>query len=442
MSDRAPFASLRQGLEPGALGRDLHAWITELFPLCRSITGDGLRQTLASIAERIPLEIHEVATGTKVLDWEVPNEWTVREAWIKGPDGETIVDVADHTLHLLGYSSPVSTELSRAALDEHLFSLPEQPDLIPYRTSYFRETWGFCLPHRQREALPEGQYEVCIDTDLAPGSLTYGELVLPGDSEREIVLSAHACHPSLANDNLSGLAVATAVAQLLSGAARRYTYRIVFAPGTIGAITWLAENRDRIDRVHAVVILACLGDSGAFHYKRSRRGDTELDRAVAHVFATSGEPDTVREFEPFGYDERQYGSPGFDLAAGLFTRTPWGEFPEYHTSADSLDLVTPEALAGSVARLLEILEVLEGNARYENLSPYGEPQLGRRGLYSTIGGGDDGRQRQLALLWVLNQSDGGADLLAIAEKSGLGFEEVRGAADALEGAGLLRRIGG
>jgi len=409
--------------------------IAEAYPICRSITGDGVRRTLRMLQERIPLEIREVPTGTPVFDWTVPKEWNIRDAWVKDPSGRKIVDFQDCNLHVLSYSVPVHEKLPLAELKKHLFSLPDKPDLIPYRTSYYKETWGFCLSHRTLESLPEGEYEVLIDSTLADGSLTYGECLLPGDSEREVLLSAHVCHPSLCNDNLSGIAVMTELArEIQSRPRRRYSYRFLFIPGTIGSITWLALNEVRID--HGLVA-ANLGDPGKFHYKKSRRGNAEIDRAVLSVLRSSGEPFGVEEFVPFGYDERQYCSPGFNLAVGSLTRTPYGRYPEYHTSADNLDFVKPEALEGSLRTYLAVIDVLEGNRRYRNLNPKCEPQLGRRGLYRTIGGDESGRARELALLWVLNLSDGENDLLDVAERSGMSFAAIREAADALLEAGLL-----
>jgi aminopeptidase-like protein len=420
---------------------EMMGFISEAYPICRSLTGDGVRRTLAMIGERIPLEIREIPTGTPVFDWTVPREWNVRDAWIKDPSGRKVVDFQEHNLHVLGYSVPVHERLPLSELKEHLFSLPDKPDLIPYRTSYYKEAWGFCLRHRTLEALPEGEYEVRIDSTLADGSLTYGECLLPGDSEREVLLSTHVCHPSLCNDNLSGIAVMTWLARALQARPRRrYSYRFLFIPGTIGSITWLALNEARAARIDHGLVAANLGDPGAFHYKRSRRGTAEIDRAVAAVLEASGEPFTVEEFIPFGYDERQYGSPGFNLAVGSLTRTPYGRYPEYHTSADDLDFVKPEALEGSLRTYFAVMEVLEGNRRYLNLNPKCEPQLGRRGLYRTIGGDESGRELELALLWVLNLSDGSYDLMSIADRAKMSFAAIREAADALLEVGLLREI--
>jgi len=421
-------------------GDDMMAFIAEAFPICRSITGEGVRRTLAMIGERIPLEIREVLTGTPVFDWTVPREWNLRDAWIKDPAGRKVVDFQEHNLHVLGYSMPVHEKLPLSELKKHLFSLPDKPDLIPYRTSYYKEAWGFCLRHRTLETLPEGEYEVMIDSTLADGSLTYGECLLPGDSEREFLLSTHVCHPSLCNDNLSGIAVMTRLArELQARPRRRYSYRFLFIPGTIGSITWLALNEENAGRIDHGLVAANLG-AGAFHYKKSRRGSANIDRAVLAVLSDSGEPFTVEDFVPFGYDERQYNSPGFNLAVGALSRTPYGRYPEYHTSADDLSFVKPEALEGSLHTYLAVIDVLEGNRRYLNLNPKCEPQLGPRGLYRTIGGDESGRERELALLWVLNLSDGSYDLMGIAERAEMSFAAIREAADALLAAGLLREI--
>jgi aminopeptidase-like protein len=421
---------------------EMMAFLAAAFPLCRSLTGDGVRRTLAMIGERIPLEVHEIPSGTPVFDWTVPKEWNVRDAWIKDPAGRKVVDFREHNLHLLGYSAPIHTKLPLAALKEHLFTLPEKPDLIPYRTSYYKETWGFCLRHRTFEQLPEGEYEILIDSTLADGALSYGECFLPGDSAREVLLSTHVCHPSLCNDNLSGIAVMTWLARALQARPRRrYSYRFLFIPGTIGSIIWLARNEERTARIAHGLVAANLGDAGSFHYKKSRRGNAEIDRAVQAVLKQAGRPFGVEDFVPFGYDERQFCSPGFNLPVGSLTRTPYGRYPEYHTSADDLGFVRPESLAGSLRTYLAVIDLLEGNRRYLSLNPKCEPQLGRRGLYRTIGGDDAGRARELALLWVLNLADGEHALLDIAERSGLSFAAVQSAADALLEVGLLREIG-
>jgi aminopeptidase-like protein len=416
-------------------GRDAYELVAELYPICRSITGDGVRRTLDVIGKRLPLERHEVPTGTPVFDWTVPREWNISDAWVADASGRRVIDFQRSSLHVMSYSTPIRARMPLGELRPHLHTLPEYPDWVPYRTSYYEDAWGFCLAHRDLLALEDGEYEVCIDASLADGHLSYGEYLLPGRTGEEVLISCHTCHPSLANDNLSGIAVAVALAEHLQATSRRYTYRFVFAPGTIGAITWLARNEHAVGAIRHGLVLACLGDAGGFTYKRSRRGDAEIDRAVAHVLQHTG--GRMVDFVPYGYDERQYCSPGFDLSVGSFSRTPHGEFPEYHTSADDLDLVQPSSLAGSLATLLEVLGVLEGNRRYRNTNPKCEPQLGKRGLYRMTGGHKDTREVELAMLWVLNLSDGDHTLLEVAERSGMRFASIAVAARALEDRGLL-----
>lgn len=434
--DRRPLES-----DARALGLDLRALLEELFPLCRSITGEGLRQTLRVVKRELPgLRIHEIPSGTEVLDWEVPKEWNLREAWITGPSGHRIVDTADSNLHVVNYSVPVRRRLSLEELQPHLHSLPDRPDWIPYRTSYYRQDWGFCLPHRQREALEPGSYEVCIDARLEPGSLSYGELLLPGDREEEVLFTTHACHPSMANDNLSGVVVLMALARVLQEIPRRYTYRLLWMPGTIGAITWLAAHRDEVERVRHGLVLAGLGDAGDFTYKRSRRNDARIDQIVANALRDHAPKARIVDFSPYGYDERQFNSPGFRLPVGRLSRSEWGSYPEYHTSADDLDFVADEQLEGALRLLQRIVVRLEGDRRFRNTVPYGEPQLGRRGLYDETGEIEDWERVRSALLWVLNLSDGEHALLDVAERSGLPFEAVAAAAARLRTAGLLEPV--
>jgi aminopeptidase-like protein len=429
-------------LDVRTLGAEMHAVIRELYPICRSITGDGLRRSLGILQRIAPLALREVPTGTRVFDWVVPREWNLHAARLVGPQGDLIVDAERLNLHVLNYSMPFRGKVPLAQLEEHLHSLPEQPSVVPYRTSYYKEDWGFCLSHEQRARLRPGDYEVLVDTTLAEGSLTYGEVVVPGASADEVLVSAHCCHPSLANDNLSGMVLAATLARLLGQIALRHTYRFLFVPGTIGSITWLALNEERARRILHGLVVACVGDSGRLTYKRSRRGNAVVDRAAVQVLAHCGEEYDVRDFTPYGYDERQYCSPGFDLAVGSLTRTPHGEYPEYHTSGDNPDLVKPDRLVSSLQRYLEVFEVLEGNLTYLNLSPKGEPQLGKRGLYGSVGGGSHAVASQMAMLWVLNLCDGSRSLLDVAERSKLPFPDVCRAARALEAAGLLAVDGG
>jgi aminopeptidase-like protein len=418
------------------IGRELHGFAADLYPICRSITGDGIRRTLAMVQDRIPLRITEVPSGTQVFDWTVPREWNIRDAFVKDSNGKRVVDFKHSNLHVMNYSTAVHATLPLSELKPHLYTLPDRPDWIPYRTSYYQEDWGFCLSHNQMLALENGSYEVCIDSTLEDGHLTYGECFLPGESEEEVLISCHSCHPSLANDNLSGITVATALARLLSGRNLRYSYRFVFIPGTIGAITWLARNQERATGIRHGLVLTCIGDAGGFHYKKSRRGDAEIDRATAHVLRHESESPEILDFSPYGYDERQYCSPGFNLAVGCLMRSVWGSFAEYHTSADNLDFIRPEQLAGSFRVCAAILDVLEGNRRYCNQNPYCEPQLGKRNLYRSTGGTAIGTEIS-ARLWVLNLSDGQHSLLDIAQRSDLPFAVVHDAAELLHENGLL-----
>jgi aminopeptidase-like protein len=438
-TEQAGGASSGFVVPPGA-GRTMHEFARALFPICRSITGDGIRHTLGEISRRIPVVLHEVPSGTRAFDWEVPREWNIRSAWIKDPAGRVIVDFAANNLHVVNYSAPVHVRMSLEELRPRLFSLPEHPDLIPYRTSYYKETWGFCLTHRLLNSLQEGQYEVFIDSTLAPGSLTYGECVLPGGSGDEVLVSAHACHPSLANDNLAGLAVATTLAAVLASTPHRLTYRFVFIPGTIGSLTWLSRNEHVVPRIKHGLLLTCAGDRGGITYKRSRRGNALVDRAAAHILRTSGRAHRVIDFFPYGYDERQYCSPGFNIPLGCLMRTPHGEYPEYHTSADNLDFIAPEAMEDTLRVALEIVDVLENDRLVRSLNPKGEPQLGKRGLYRAVGGDRAMADLQMAYLWVMNLADGEHRLFDMAERAALPFATIRQAAADLQRVGLIDEV--
>ncbi len=423
------------------IGKEMYELISILFPVTRSITGDGVRETLSILRQHIPLSVHEVPSGTKVFDWTVPNEWNIRNAYVKNSAGEKIIDFMKNNLHVLGYSSPVSKKVSLSELKEHLFTDPEHPDWVPYRTSYYSENWGFCMSHSQYAGLQEGDYEVVIDASLESGHLTYGEYFIKGDTPQEILISTHICHPSLCNDNLSGIVLAVYLAKQVAKLPRRYSYRFLFIPGTIGSITWLSLNEKKLSAIKHGLVAACLGDPGKFTYKKSRRGDAEIDRAVNHVLKTSGQTYEIQEFIPFGYDERQYCSPGIDLPVGCLMRTPHGCYPEYHTSADDLELVRPAYLEESLARYSDVLFVLENNTRFLNQNPKCEPQLGKRGLYKSIGGEKGGKSKEIAMLWVLNFSDGKHTLLDISDKSGIRFTIIREVAELLVKNHLLKEGG-
>ena len=420
-------------------GKALYDFVAELYPLCRSITGEGVRETLRLVQKRIPLEIHEVASGTQVFDWTVPPEWNIRDAYVKNRAGERVIDFQVSNLHVVNYSQPIRKLMKLEELKPHLHTLHEHPDWVPYRTSYYKDNWGFCLSQKQLSQMADEEYEVCIDSSLTQGTLTYGECYLPGASTDEVLISCHVCHPSLCNDNLSGIAVATFMALNLAGQGRRYSYRLLFIPGTIGSITWLATHEQLIPRIKHGFVLTGVGDAGPLTYKRSRRGDAEIDHVMAQVLKQAGEPYKLIDFFPYGYDERQYCSPGFNLPVGCLMRTPHGEYPEYHTSADSLDFIKPQSLVGSLRHCLEVINVLEHNHRYMNQNPKCEPQLGKRGLYRAVAGHQATQSRELVLLWVLNLSDGMHSLLDIAERADVPFAEVQSAAAALVESGLLAK---
>ena len=433
-----------EAADESAPGARMYDWITELYPICRSLTGEGVRETLRSIEGRVaPVELHwtEVPTGTAVLDWEIPDEWNLREAYIEDADGARVIDTAESNLHVMSYSEPVDTTLDLPDLDARLYSLPERPDAIPYRTSYYTRRWGFCLSDTQRRSLAPGRYRAVVDATLEPGSFTYAEVVLPGSTDQEILLVAHVCHPSLCNDNLAGVAVAVELVRRLAQRTQRtHTFRFLFAPVTLGSITWLSREQHEggaVGRTAHGLVLTGLGDASCFTYKRSRSGAAPVDRAAEHVLSHLDGTHRIIDFSPYGYDERQLCSPGYDLPVGRLCRATHGEHPEYHTSDDNLSFINPRSLEQSLGVLTTIIDVLEGNATYVNTAPHGEPQLGRRGLFRNLGGVVP-PSTEMALLWLLNQSDGTNSLLDIAGRAELPFAVMRSAADALVATGLLR----
>jgi aminopeptidase-like protein len=421
------------------IGDDIYHFIEKLYPICRSITGNGVRETLSHIKEMIPVEIHEVPTGTSVYDWTIPKEWNIRDAHIKDSSGKKIVDFINSNLHVVSYSIPIKKTITLSELKEHIFTIPEKPYWIPYRTSYYKETWGFCMPHSQFEKLSDGQYEVFIDSTLEDGCLTYGECFIKGETEDEVLFSAHVCHPSLCNDNLSGISLAVHLAEQLQKRPQLYySYRFLFIPGTIGSITWLHHNEAHLKKIKHGLVVTLVGDSGPMTYKKSRRGNAEIDRAVGKALRDSGDAHKIVDFIPYGYDERQYCSPGFNLPIGCLMRTPHGQFPQYHTSADDLNFVSPTYLANSFKIFNDVIEILENNKKFVNTNPKCEPHLGKRGIYNNIGGRNDKHTIQMAMLWVLNMSDGFNDLLAISERSGVPFALIVEAAKLLRNHGLLK----
>ena len=411
--------------------------VERLYPICRSITGAGVRRSLADLQEIIPLRIHEVPTGTEVFDWVIPREWVINGAFVEDSRGTRILDLEDSNLHVFSYSSPVDRRIGLEELKAHIHTLPNHPSWIPYRTTYYDEQWGLCMTHEQLGSLEDQEYHVKIDSELRHGSLTYGELLIEGETTDEVLLSCYCCHPSMCNDNLSGMVVLAFLAHELSSRQLRYGYRFLFIPETIGAIAWLSRNQNGVSRIRHGLVATCLGDAGKMTYKRSRQGNATIDRVVAKVLLDSDEPHEIVKFTPLGSDERQFCSPGFDLPIGSLMRTPYYQFPEYHTSADNLGFISPDALEDSLMKYLQVVDVLEGNATYTSTNPNCEPNLGRRGLYRKQGG-DRVKEVEVAMLWVLNYSDGSNSLLDIAELSKLKFCEVKAAADLLVAQELLK----
>jgi aminopeptidase-like protein len=423
-----------------SMGEQMYKLIGEMFPICRSITGKGVTDTLNIIAKHIPLTIHQVPSGTKVFDWEIPLEWNIRGAYIMDSKGNKVVDFANNNLHVLNYSVPVHRNVTIGELREHLYTLPETPDWIPYRTSYYKEQWGFCVSHNQYRSLKDDRYEIHIDSSLEHGNLTYAECFIPGRLKEEVLISTHICHPSLCNDNLSGIAVATFLAKELLQKQPRYSYRFVFVPGTIGAIAWLAANEKNVMKIKHGLVASLLGDGGAFVYKKSRRGNTEIDEIVSSVLRSKYVNHKVIDFNPFGYDERQYCSPGFNLPVGCLSRSLPGQYPEYHTSADNLDLVRPESLQESLELFSDIVRILEANQKYVNQNPRCEPLLSKRNLYHTIGGTMNKEGLHQALLWTLNLADGGHTVMEISRRSGVDLDLIIQACNVLHEAGLLAEV--
>ncbi len=404
-------------------GDIMYDLIKQLFPICRSITGNGVRETLKIIQQHIPIKIHEVPTGTKVFDWTVPKEWNIKDAYVMDENGNKIIDFKKNNLHVVGYSVPVNKTVSLSELQEHLYSLPEQPEAIPYVTSYYKERWGFCIVHKDKEKLKEGKYTVFIDSELKDGFLTYGELIIPGKSEKEVFLSTYVCHPSMANDGVSGPVVTTFLANWILSKPRKYTYRIIFIPETIGSITYLSKNLD--DMKQNIVVgfnVSCVGDNRVYSYLPTRNGDTYADRIALNILSFK-HPNFVKySFLDKGSDERQYNAPGVDLPLCCVMRSKYGAYPEYHTSLDNLDFVSSEGLSGAYNVFKECLRLIEENGKYK-IKCLGEPQLGKRGLYPTISTKSSTKEVK-SMMDFISYADGKNDLIDISNKINVAVWEL------------------
>ena len=440
-------------------GNQMYELMEELFPITRSITGEGVRKSLKIIQNLINLKIHEIPTGSKVFDWTVPQEWNISDGYIMNSKKEKIVDFTKSNIHVLQYTENINKKIGLDELKKHIFTLPEQPNSIPYVTSFYNKNWGFCMSHNEFLKLEDDEYFVNINSEHKNGSLTYGEFLIKGNSEKEILISTYICHPSLCNDNLSGPVLAAFLAQYLSKIKMNYSIRFLFIPETIGAITWLALNENKIHNIVHGLVVTCVGDSGISTYKKSRDGNNIIDKVVEEVLIESGNPYKIMEFWPSGSDERQYCSPAFNLPVGSLMRTPYDMFDEYHTSEDNLSFMNKKCLADSLLKYLLVIEKLEKNFTdinpkknilekkiskqndpvYENLCPKCEPQLGKRKIYEGIGGVKKQNllKQKKAIQWILNLSDGTNSLRDIQKRSGLEYEILLEMAELLKNKKLL-----
>lgn len=425
-----------------SLGQEMYRLCDKMFPVCRSITGDGVRETLKILKEVVPeITVHEVPTGTQVFDWTVPKEWRIRDAWVKNSKGEKVIDFKKHNLHVLGYSTPVDKKVNLAELKSYLYTQPDQPDAIPYVTSYYKERFGFCLSQNQYDSLPEDTYHMFIDSELFDGSLTYGELIIPGETEQEILISTYFCHPSMANNELSGPALSVYLAKwLMQKEKRRYTYRFVYVPETIGSITYLSqENHLEYMKKNTVAgwNLSCVGDDRTYSMVSTRYGDTLTDRVTKNVLDFVYPEYRLYSFLKRGSDERQYNAPGVDLPVCGFSRSKYGEYLEYHTSKDDMGLISPAGLMGAYDVMCQCIEALEHNYKYK-IQCYGEPQLGKRGLYPTIS--QKGSYDEVtAMVDFIAYADGTNDLIAISDIIEVPVHELVKIAEKLHKAELIEK---
>jgi aminopeptidase-like protein len=422
-------------------GKNIYNLCKRLWPITRSITGDGVRETLGIIQKVIPdLTIHEVPTGTRCFDWEIPREWNIQDAYIVDPNGKKIVDFQDSNLHVVSYSTPVNQIISLSELQQHLYSIPEQPNAIPYVTSYYQERWGFCLTENQRKTLKEGDYQVYIDSELSDGSLTYGELIIPGKSEKEVFLSTYVCHPSMANNELSGPTVTTYLAKWIQSQPREYTYRIIFIPETIGSICYLSQNFETMKKnIVAGYNISCVGDDNSYSYLPSRDEDTISDKIALHILKHTHPDFTKYTYLDRGSDERQYCSPGVDLPISSVMRTKYGAYKEYHTSLDNLDYISPEGLFGAYEVLTKCIDCIENNKTYK-ATTLCEPQMGRRNLRSTLGVGTNMAADVMLMSNILAYADGSHDVLSMAEKFNVPMFEMLDNIDILIQEGLIEMV--
>ena len=422
--------------------QQMYGLMRELFPICRSITGDGVRRTLQRIGQEIPLTFKSYPSGMKCFDWEIPDEWNIRSAVIRDSNGRTIVDFKNNNLHVVSYSEPIDGLFSLDQLKSHIFTIPAKPSVIPYITSYYKKQWGFCMSHDNFLSMSDGIYHVTIDADLAPGELNIAEAIIPGRSAKEVLLSSYICHPSMANDALSGVVLTVQLYKELSKQGDNYYgYRFLFLPETIGSIVYLYDHKDIIkERLHSGLVVTCVGDKGRFNYKRSRRGASTIDRVVENVLKNSGYKYQIRDFWPDGgSDERQYCSPGFNLPIGSLMRSVYGEFEEYHTSLDNLDFIDQQSLLESLNLYLMVMEALQINASYLNTNPFCEPQLSKRGLYHAWGAVKEKSEQIKKMMWLLNYSDGEHELVDISDRMGFGILDMKESLGHLMNASLLER---
>jgi aminopeptidase-like protein len=424
------------------LGNTMYGWAKDLFPICRSLTGKGVTDTLAYLEKLLPnLSINQLPSGTKAFDWELPQEWEINDAFVADESGNRIIDFKENNLHVVGYSEPVDAVMGFDELSKHLYSLPKQPDAIPYVTSYYKKRWGFCLSEKQMLAMqmePDKKYHVKIDSRLFDGHLTYGECFIPGESDKEVLLSTYICHPSMANNEVSGSVVAAAIAQYIKSAPRRLSYRILFLPETIGPIAYLSKNLKHMkSHVMAGYVLTCLGDDKAYSYLASRYGNSLADKIAKRALRELAPDYKSYYYLERGSDERQFCAPGVDLPICSIMRSKYGEYPEYHTSLDDMSFISPKGLEGGYNIIKKCIDILESDVLYKN-TVLCEPQMGKRGLYPSISTKDSGMSVR-NMMNVLAYADGTNYAQDISEIIGIPKEEVNEILEKLEEAGVVER---